>query len=227
MDYDAILRKILRRYAVETDQIRIMQVIESKLSRHVATYADAENYAQQIGRILTDVLREHLPEALTDGMLYRAAAEVVLKEPMIRAGNDVGKVAAMIQSSLNDGAGISMNPVKPQLNMDQVDGIVTGICNAESYENNVEQLMDQVGNFLEGHVDDYVRENAEFQSDAGLTVMVQRIAVGKCCEWCSRLAGTYEYEQVRDRNNDVWRRHNNCHCQIIYDPSGSKRRRVR
>ena len=227
MNFDEILRKIIRKYGVMTDNIRQMQIIESKLKRHAATYADAEGLAQQVGSILTDIFREYLPEALTDGKLYRAAADVLVKQPMIRAGKDVGAVAKRIQEQLNDAAGIGMNAVTPELNMDQINGIITGICNAESFDSNVEQFSDQVQNFLEGHVDDFVRENAGLQSDAGLTVVVQRIADGKCCKWCSALAGVYPYEDVRNRNNDVWRRHNNCHCQIIYDPRGSKRRRVK
>ena len=226
MNYDEILRKIIRKYGIMTDNIRQMQIIESKLARHAATYADAENYAQEIGRILTDIFREYLPEALEDGRLYRAAAEVLVQNPMIQAGNDVGRVARLIQEDLNGQAGIGMKAIDPELNQDQIDGIITGICNAPGFMNNEEQFMDQVANFLEGHVDDYVRENAGFQSDAGLTVTVQRIADAKCCRWCSNLAGSYPYEEVRDRNNDVWRRHNNCHCQVIYDPRGSKRRRV-
>ena len=149
-----------------------------------------------------------------------------MQQPMIQAGKDVGKIAKAIQEDLNHEAGIGMNAIIPDLNQDQIDGIITGICNATTFENNVEQFMDQVGNFLEGYVDDCVRENAGFQSEAGLTVVVQRIADGRCCKWCSSLAGTYPYEDVKDRNNDVWRRHNNCHCQVIYDPRGSKRRRV-
>ena len=224
MNYDEILRKILRKYAVATDQIRAMQVIESKLKKRTATYADANKYAQEIGRILTDVLREHLPEALTDGKLYRAAAEVLVAGPMKTAGKDVGKVAAEIQKQLNENAGIGLNAVHPELNQDQ---IVTGICNAESFSGSEELLMDQVAGFLEGHVDDFVHENADFQDKAGLTVLVQRIADAKCCNWCSRLAGTYPYDDVRDNGNDVWRRHNNCHCQILFDPTGAKRRRGR
>ena len=226
MNYDEILRKIIRKYGVMTDNIRTARVIESKLARHTATYTDAENYAQEIGRILTDIFREYLPEALTDGKLYRAAAEVLVQQPMTRAGKDVGAVAARIQEDMNREAGIGMNAITPELNQDQIDGIITGICNAETFAGNEEQFLDQVGNFLEGYVDDFVRENAGFQSDAGLTVFVQRIADAKCCRWCSGLAGTYPYEDVQDNGNDVWRRHNNCHCQVIYDPRGSKRRRV-
>ena len=224
MTTDEILRKIIRRYGVETENIRTMQIIESKLAKHTVTYRDANQYAQEIGNILTGIFREYLPEALTDGKLYRAAAEVLVKEPMMKAGNDVGRIAQMIQQDLNQQAGIGLNAVVPDMNQDQIDGIITGICNAETFAGNEELFMDQIGNFLEGYVDDFVRENADFQSGAGLTVLVQRIADAKCCRWCSNLAGTYQYELVRDKGDDVWRRHNNCHCQIIYDPRGSKRR---
>lgn len=225
MTTDEILRKIIRRYGVETENIRTMQIIESKLAKHTVNYSDANRYAQEIGNILTGIFREYLPEALTDGKLYRAAAEVLVKDPMYQAVNDVNKVARMIQNDLNAQAGIGMNAITPEVNEDQIDGIITGICNAETYAGSEELFMDQLGNFLEGHVDDFVRENADFQSNAGLTVIVQRIADGKCCKWCSNLAGSWLYDQVRDKGNDIWKRHNNCHCQIIYDPRGSKRRR--
>lgn len=225
MTTDEILRKIIRRYGVETENIRTMQMIESKLAKHAVTYRDANQYAQEIGNILTGIFREYLPEALTDGKLYRAAAEVLVKEPMYQAVSDVNRVARMVQNDLNAQAGIGMNAITPEVNEDQIDGIITGICNAETYAGSEELFMDQLGNFLEGHVDDFVRENADFQSNAGLTVIVQRIADGKCCKWCSNLAGSWLYDQVRDKGNDIWKRHNNCHCQIIYDPRGSKRRR--
>ena len=222
MNYDEILRKILRKYGVATDNIKTLQLIEAKLKRGAATYTDANRYAQDIGKALTDALREYLPEALTDGRLYRAAAEVLVQQPMTKAGKDVAKVTKEIQQALNDEAGIGMNAIDPGLNQDQIDGIITGICNVDSYEDSLEHFLDQVAGFFEGEVDDFVRANADFQSEAGLTITVQRIASGKCCAWCSNLAGNYQYNLVSDRGNDVWKRHNNCHCQITYDPRGSK-----
>ena len=225
MDYEAILRKILRRYGNMTENIRALQVVESKLKRSAATYADAQNYAIAIGKILKEVFSEYLPEALTDGMLYRAAAEILVEQPMKIAGRDVGKVARAIQQAMNDEAGIGIKAIVPEMNQDQITGIITGICNAESFANNEALFLDQVAGFLEGYVDDFVRENADFQYEAGLSPTVQRIADEKCCEWCSRLTGTYDYNKVKDRGNDVWRRHNNCHCRILYSPGESKRRR--
>ncbi len=225
MDYDEILKKILRKYGVQTDNIRQLQVIESKLKKRTATYADANKYAQDIGGILTDIFREYLPEALTDGKLYRAAAEVLVQQPMITAGRDVAEVTKQIQKAMNEEADIGMNAVDPGLNQDQIDGIITGICNAESYDGYVERFMDQVAGFFEGEVDDYVRENADFQYKAGLSPTIERKVSGKCCQWCENLAGTYPYEDVKDRGNDVFRRHNNCHCLILYNPAdGSKKR---
>ena len=225
MDPNEILTKILRRYGVLTDNIRAAQIVESKIRKGIATYADAEDMSIRIGKALTEALKENLPEALTDGKLYRAVAEVVLEQPMKTAGRDVAKIAAAIQKQLNEKAGIGMNAIVPEMNQDQIDGIITGICNADSYEAGKSTMFAQVENALEGYVDDFVRENADFQYKAGLSPTIERKATGKCCEWCERLAGSYPYEDVSDRGNDVFRRHKFCHCMILYNPgNGSKRR---
>lgn len=225
MDPNEILKKILRRYGVLSENIRAAQIAESRIQKGVATYADAQDAAIGIGRALTTALRENLPEALTDGRLYRAVAEVVVEQPMKAAGRDVAEIAEAIQEELNQQAGIGMKPIIPGMNQDQIDGIITGICNAESYEAGKEVMLDQVENCMEGYVDDIVRENADFQYKAGLSPTIERKISGKCCEWCSKLAGSYPYEEVSDRGNDVFRRHRNCHCQILYNPgNGSKKR---
>ncbi len=43
-------------------------------------------------------------------------------------------MARQIQESMNRRAGIGINAITPELNQDQIDGIITGICNAESFE---------------------------------------------------------------------------------------------
>ncbi len=224
MDIEKLLNNILRQYRHGLADNNIMQGILRKIESGKATYADAQKYAIQAGKILTGSLRQYLPEALTDGRLYRAFADVLVKTPMQLAGQDVAQVAAAIQDALNEAAEIGLRAIIPELNDDQLTGIITGIVNAESYEHNIEEFMDQLASMLEGYVDDFVRENAEFQHEAGLSPTVQRIADANCCSWCSRLAGTYNYDDVSDKGNEVWQRHNNCHCQIIYSPAGSKRR---
>lgn len=225
MDPNEILTRILRRYGTLTDQIRATQIIESKISKRIATYADADEMALRIGQALTKALKENLPDALTDGMLFRAVAEVVVERPLKVAGADVSRIAAEIQQELNDAAGIGIRPIVPEMNQDQIDGIITGICNAESFEAGADTMFSRLENCLEGYVDDFVRENADFQYRAGLSPKIERRAMGKCCAWCSRLAGTYEYADVSDRGNDVFRRHKNCHCIVNYVPANGAKRR--
>lgn len=225
MDIEKLLNQILRKYAREIGDSNTVLSVLKAVEAGRATYADAQKYAMEVGKILAAALREYLPEALTDGRLYRAFADVLVKTPMERTAQDVAKVAAAVQEGLNEAAGIGLKAIVPELNRDQITGIITEIVNADSYDGNVELFLDQVAGFFEGQVDDFAGRNAEFQYEAGLSPTIQRIANAKCCSWCLSLAGTYNYRDVADKGNDVWRRHNNCHCQILFNPAGSKRRK--
>jgi hypothetical protein len=229
MDIEKLLNQILRKYGQGVaDSKKLAQVMKAIESRR-ATYRDAEKYASELGRILTDALQEYLPGALTDGRLYRAFADVLIKTPAKRAGADLADVTASIQNLLNEEAGIGLKAIVPKLNEDQLTGIITEIVNADSYEAGLKTLVQQVENLLDGYVDDFVHDNADFQHEAGLTLFVERITTGsKPCEWCQKLAknSPYSYEAVADKSNDVWKRHLDCKCLIIYDPRGSKRRTV-
>ena len=218
MDIEKTLEKILEQYVREYRASQKVKAIERKIEKGIFRYSEADMLAQESGEILTRAFAKYLPEVLTNGRLYRETAEVVLKNPMLQSRKDVRDTTVRIQRGINEAAGIGMNPVEPEVNMDQINGIITGICNARSYEDGKEVLFDQIENFLEGTVDDFVQANADFQYQAGLDPVVIRTADGKCCAWCSKLAGTYKYEDVRDKGNDVWRRHRNCHCTVEYDP---------
>lgn len=224
MELEAVLKKILDRFNDDFQESSRIRALEKIISEGADQYKYAEEMAREVGKILNGALRTYLPEALTNGMLYRKAAEVVLKQPMLKAVKPVSDAASSVQKNINAQAGIGINPIIPEVNEDQVNGIITGICNAESYESGKETLFDQVENFLEGHVDDSVHDNAGFQYEAGLDPTVTRSAAAKCCKWCDQLAGTYDYEKVRNKGNDVWRRHKNCHCVIDYNP-GTKQHR--
>ena len=66
-------------------------------------------------------------------------------------------------------------------------------------------------------------DNADFQYKAGLSPKIVRTSTGNCCEWCDKLAGTYEYSDVRKTGNNVWRRHSYCRCLVDYHPGNGKK----
>lgn len=226
MDRNAeVLARIIEEMSQGMDSSQKARQIAEKISRGKATYADALDYARESSRIMTASMKKNLPDVLTDGKLFRAEADQVIRKPMKRSGKNVAETAAEIQQRLNEEAGIGINAIVPDLNEDQITGIITDICNAESYQAGSDRLFTQMENFLEGTVDDCVRENADFQYQAGLDPTIERRTTGKCCSWCSNLAGTYRYADVSDRGNDVFRRHRNCHCIVSYNPgNGAKKR---
>lgn len=97
---------------------------------------------------------------------------------------------------------------------DRTQGIIDRLAGAENYDAIKWILQSGVTtNYTESVVDAKIKANCEFQGKAGLTAMVERLPVGKTCEWCQNVAGKYVYPDVPP---DVWRRHDNCNCIIKY-----------
>lgn len=61
--------------------------------------------------------------------------------------------------------------------------------------------------------DDFVKEQADFRSRAGLKCYITRTTDGNCCPWCTKYAGRYEYGEEPE---SIFRRHDNCDCTVIY-----------
>lgn len=85
-------------------------------------------------------------------------------------------------------------------------------------------LVGPIINFSQSIVTDFIRENAEFQSKAGLPSVIVRKLAGGCCDWCRSLAGTYTYPDNVPK--DVYRRHQRCRCTVDFHPSDSRKGRV-
>lgn len=64
-------------------------------------------------------------------------------------------------------------------------------------------------------------EKADFQYEAGLNPVIRRTTDGKCCEWCTNLAGEYPYKP--GMNREVFRRHENCGCTVAYYPDAKSK----
>ena len=74
-------------------------------------------------------------------------------------------------------------------------------------------LGSTVENICQSFLDDWTRENAQLSASAGLRATITREEVSKCCDWCHGLAGTYEYGT---EPKDIYRRHDNCKCAVIF-----------
>ena len=133
---------------------------------------------------------------------------------------------AIKDNSLNESAGIGLKPLKPFFDDRKAEGIVVEVVNAKSYLDKSIAFMEHVENLSMAAVDKAVKVNADFHSEVGLAPKIKRVSVGKCCEWCQKIVGLYDYEDVKDTGNDVFRRHSNCRCQVQYIPTRGKVKNV-
>lgn len=127
-----------------------------------------------------------------------------------------------VQDIINKASGIGIKAVKPELNQDRINGIVNIISGSERFDDVAYMFGEPIVNFTQSVVNEAVRTNADFQYEAGLSPKIRRTVRGNCCEWCARLAGTYEYEDVKSTGNPVFQRHKYCRCLVEFDEGEGK-----
>lgn len=220
--FEELKKEFEKRYdSNESIQTLIRQIDEG------ANYRIANQYALEVGDLLADVLREKISSnILPQGkMFYNIATKTI--EPMLENNYKlISKECEKIQKYLNEVSNLGMNVVVPKINQDRVDGLIDIISGPDKYDDIKYVLDESIPNFSQSIVDDTIHENARFQYDAGLSPKITRVATGKCCKWCSNLAGTYDYADVKDTGNDVFRRHRSCRCIVTYHPINGKVKNV-
>lgn len=190
-----------------------------------ATHMQSQQYATEVGRILANVFKRTITaDALPDGRMYFNIAERVLNSALNRNHNLVAGAAAHVQEVLNKKAGIGLKAIRPAFNKSRVAGLVERLSAEEDFASVAWLLDDPIVNFSQAIVDDAVKINAEFHSEAGLSPTITRTVVSETCDWCQSLVGTYSYEEVKETGHPVFRRHRKCDCLVVYDPGSGRRR---
>ena len=177
------------------------------------TYANAMKLANKIGEDLGKVLVKFAPELSVDDL---ELADILPKA----LGLDHAQVSAackQVQESMNKKAGLGIKYKEPQFNMDKALGLADEVRGITDEDALAQALVERVANFSTGVVDDSIYENAGVLARAGIKTILIRTAEANCCDWCDEVAGVYDYFEVKDKGNDVWRRHLGCKCEIDID----------
>ena len=106
------------------NNIRIRELY-GKIKAGKATHRDSADFAVQAGEILSRVLTGNLSQDMfPDGNMSADLAEKILM-PLLRLDHDyVAEAAASVQKSLNEKAGLGLNPIVPKLDTDRAEGII-------------------------------------------------------------------------------------------------------
>jgi len=212
-----LLRVIIKDFKRYCNSSRRLLDIMKKIEKGTATQSDMYDYAAKIGECLSKAYKKHLTsKTLPNGRMYWNIAKSVVGPTLTNNYTLVNNTAIQIQKLINESNNIGINPLKSTLNTDRVDGFMNKMANADNFDDVAYLLNEPIVNFTLSVVDDFIRENAKFHYDSGLKTQIIRISAHKCCKWCSKLAGTYDYEQVSNKGNDVFRRHENCRCTVLF-----------
>ena len=223
-----LLKKVQEDYRKRCENDKELARIEALAESGKANGKDTDAYAVRAGELLAAALHDNVSgDVLPDGKMYFNIANRVLP-PVLRDNYElVAGMSTRIQQVLNDNAGLHMKALRPDLNEDRVKGLVNLAASADQYEDKRKELEAHVVNFSQRISADGFHKNAEFQYTSGFTPKIRREAESGCCEWCQALEGTYDYADVRDTGNDVWRRHRDCKCIVEYDPGTGRRQNAR
>ena len=219
-----IVPDLLTKIQTEFEEARLdSEVLKSlllKLESKSAGYLDANDYAIELGEILSKALKGSVrPSNLPDGKMYYNIAKRLLTETLGRNFELISGYAQQVQKNLNDDAKIGLKVQVPELNQDRIAGIVNRFSSEENFEDVSWLLGEPIVNFTQSIIDDSIRKNAEFHYKAGLQPEIIRKSYFHCCEWCQEVQGSYKYPRVP---KNVYRRHQHCRCTVDYDPKSGK-----
>lgn len=191
-----------------------------KIKQNKATYKDAQLFARRVGELAANAFRDSTsPDMFPALDNQQALIESVLG--LLRVDHEiVSEATAVVQKTINTRAGLGLNAVVPNMDVDRAEGIARNIAEQEDKDAAVARMNTMADNYSQHVVDESIRQNANFQWKSGMSPKIVRTAEARSCKWCRALAGTYEYSEVSDTGNDVFRRHENCNCTVEFVADG-------
>ena len=199
-------------FMTKVDSDKTVQACLRTIHDGRGTYETANRLAKRVGETLGKVLKSHEPIENIDEWDYVNLIPQSLglnQQIIVDACRDV-------QNGLNKKNGFGIKYEEPKFDWNRINGLIDELRNNPEFKNIEKSFYDQLVNFSENIVDDSIRDNVGRLYRSGIRTMIVRQAEFRACEWCREVAGSYDYAEVRNTGNDVWRRHENCHCIIDY-----------
>ena len=219
-----ILQEVQERFERDFGKSEIVRNAFATLKAKKATYKTANEFAIEIGDILSKALGTSLSsDKLPDGKMYYNIAQRLLTDVLGRNHELVSGYARDVQKNLNDEAKIGLKVQVPELNQDRIAGIVNRFSSEENFEDVSWLLGEPIVNFTQSIIDDTIRKNAEFHAKTGLVPTISRHSTRRCCKWCDSLVGNYIYGE---EPANFYRRHQHCRCIVDYDPKNGKTQNI-
>ena len=215
-----LLRKINKSFTLSYQKSEKVRKLLLAIKSKNCDYLKAMEYAEEVGRILAEAYMKNLSsDVLPDGKMYYDIASAILNPTL---ENNYGLISSYVCGAMdvmNEKAGINVKARKPSYNASKTLGLIKKVSEAEYFDDVKNYLNEPVITNALSIVDEGARTNADLHYSMGYKPVIVRRASFGCCKWCRGLAGTQEYYPTMNR--DIFRRHQNCRCTVIYDPGNN------
>lgn len=185
-----------------------LRSVLKRVEKGSADFKDTADYSVRFSHLLGGTLSENVLDIPAD--IREAAAEELLKYGY----DDINTVLADVQTAIDIRSGIHIRPQKADFPSERVQQFAHSLIDP-TVEDSVIKRRARSGSetITKSFHDSFIKKNAAFRNDAGLSCYIIREGSG-CCKWCSDVAGKYKFGT---QPSDIFRRHDNCDCTIIYD----------
>ncbi len=200
----AILNELNRKAALDPQLRQIMK----KIGKGKATLADTAALSDRASDLLGEVFGAAVLDIPED--VREAVCEGLLRERY----DSMNETLAAVQTALDEAQGIHLTPQKAPFPTERVQQIAHSLLDPNAKPETIRRRANKpVATVAKSFHDDYIKTNAKLRNDLGLKPVIQRYGTD-CCPWCSAVAGKYRFGEQPE---DIFRRHDNCDCVIIYD----------
>lgn len=227
MDKDIVpgLLAAIDQYFIETNanSKELKRLVELQKSGK-ADYKEVNELAIEIGKNMSAALKKYVnAESLPDEKFYFNIANRLINTSLKTSFDIVTGYSSDVQKSLNEQANLHLKAQLPEFNQEKAKGLVERLTAAETFDDVAWLLDEPIVTFTQAIVDDSIQKNVEFQSKVGLKPRITRTLVGKGCDWCRNLAGSYLYSEAP---KEVYHRHERCRCIVNYHPGDGRKQDV-
>lgn len=206
------IKKLVEQKAAIDPRLRS---IVRRMESGTATFKETSEYSRIFSEIVGDTLSEHV--------LSLEEREAVANELLRYGYENINSILARVQTDIDRKNRVNIRPQKASFPQERAEQFSHSLTDPTVPDETIERRANNgTANITMSFHDDYMRENAEFRSNAGLHCYIDRQTNGKCCTWCSDIAGRYDYG---NEPQDVYRRHDNCDCTVTYE-NGRQRQDV-
>lgn len=214
MDYSTLKEQISNEIKQSPIARMNAKALNQLIANGSADYVDAAEYSKILGDVASKSIQRNIVEEIADDELSAFANECLA--PVYRQCQDTMLNACKgVQKVFNKNEEIELNPVEVKRDESRIQHIIDRFNGDESFDKLKFLTNANVARSItRGAVNDSMRANAKFHSDAGLKETLSRSDGAGCCDWCAGLVGTYDsFDKIP---SDFWSVHRGCTCVINY-----------